>query len=598
MKKSKTKSCQNCNSKFTIEPEDFKFYKKIDVPEPTFCPECRMRRRMAWRKEGPSFYQRRCKATKKDLVSIYNPNGPVKVYDQKYWFSDKWDPMDYEQKYDFEKTFLKQFKRLLHNVPQPATINDDAVRSDYCNDCNWIKGCYLLTNSGKAENLVFCNRTVTAKDCLDTFVNNKVELCYETTYCGNSYKLFFSDHCDNCVESWFLYDCRNCEHCFGCTNLRHKKYYIFNQSYSKENYYKKLKEFKLGSFKKVREKKEEFRKMCLKSIHRFAYIVKSTNSTGNEIVNSKNCQYCFDVQDCEDLKNVNWAGFGFPLKDSYDCGPGMAAIELAYEAINTGLGGVKNKFVHTSWRNHHIEYSYYCQNSEYLFGCVGLRFKQYCILNKQYTKEEFNKLVPKIKQHMDEMPYTDKQGNVYRYGEFFPAELSLFNYDETIAQEIFPLSKKEIEEQGYVNFQRLKNKHEITMKAEKLPDDIREVDNSILDEIIECANTESDQCLGSNAFRFIPQELKFYKNNRLPLPRFCPVCRHGKRTKSRNSMRLQKKQCMCGGKKDVTKTYTNQNIPHQSHKPSQSCPNTFQTAYSPNRPEIVYCEECYQREVE
>jgi hypothetical protein len=47
--KTETKTCQNCKKDFTIESEDFNFYEKIKVPPPTFCPECRIIRRMLWR---------------------------------------------------------------------------------------------------------------------------------------------------------------------------------------------------------------------------------------------------------------------------------------------------------------------------------------------------------------------------------------------------------------------------------------------------------------------------------------------------------------------------------------------------------------------
>ena len=36
------------------------------------------------------------------------------------------------------------------------------------------------------------------------------------------------------------------------------------------------------------------------------------------------------------------------------------------------------------------------------FGCVGFKHKQYCILNKQYTKEEYEKLVQKIIKQMND----------------------------------------------------------------------------------------------------------------------------------------------------------------------------------------------------
>src|SRR3990167_8842209 len=84
-----------------------------------------------------------------------------------------------------------------------------------------------------------------------------------------------------------------------------------------------------------------------------------------------------------------------------------------------------------------------CHNSNNLFACIGLRNKSYCILNKQYTKEEYEKLVPRIIEHMNTMPYIDKKGRVYKYGEFFTPELSPFAYNETVAQDYFPITEKE-----------------------------------------------------------------------------------------------------------------------------------------------------------
>src|SRR3990167_7917455 len=73
------KTCQNCKSQFVIEPEDFDFYKKISVPPPTWCPECRQRHRYAWRNERV-LYRRNCDLCGKSTVTIYSPNKPYKVY--------------------------------------------------------------------------------------------------------------------------------------------------------------------------------------------------------------------------------------------------------------------------------------------------------------------------------------------------------------------------------------------------------------------------------------------------------------------------------------------------------------------------------------
>jgi hypothetical protein len=88
---SKNKNCQNCKKDFVIESDDFAFYERIKVSPPTFCPECRRQRRMAWRNDF-TFYKRKCDATRDSIISIYAPEKDRKVYNTKYWWSDSWDP--------------------------------------------------------------------------------------------------------------------------------------------------------------------------------------------------------------------------------------------------------------------------------------------------------------------------------------------------------------------------------------------------------------------------------------------------------------------------------------------------------------------------
>ena len=108
--------------------------------------------------------------------------------------------------------------------------------------------------------------------------------------------------------------------------------------------------------------------------------------------------------------------------------------------MNTGANGMKQCFTITSIGDSNVYYCRNTSNSSFLFGCLGLRNKQYCILNKQYTKEEYEALVPKITEHMM------KTGE---WGEFFPSSLSPFGYNETVASEYFPLSKEEALKQGF-----------------------------------------------------------------------------------------------------------------------------------------------------
>ena len=155
------------------------------------------------------------------------------------------------------------------------------------------------------------------------------------------------------------------------------------------------------------------------------------------------------------------------------------------------------------------------------FGCVAVRGAEYVILNKKYTKEEYLELLPKIKQHMQDMPYVDKKARVYGYGEFFPAEFASFGYNETTAPEVFPLTKEEALKEGFLwNEYVSDTKHEFS--DYEIPDDITNVEDDILQKILKCEVT-------GKAYRIIPAELSFYRHTGLPIPRTAPAERHDKR---------------------------------------------------------------------
>ena len=592
---SETKICQNCKNQFAIEPEDFEFYDKIKVPPPTWCPECRMVRRMQWRNER-TLYKRKCDAPghNEEIISIYHKDSPVKVYDQKYWWSDEWDPMEYRRDYDFSKPFFEQWRNLLKEMPQNNLISENSVNSDYGNFQNNNKNCYLISGGFDNENVLYANHGDLSRDSADLYYFAKLELSYENIICQNSYKLFFSQNCDNCSDSYFLYDCRNCQNCFGCAGLRNKQYYIFNKPYSKKRYETSLTNINPGNFRELIKQRELFEKIKLSYPRRFCNINKSVDSVGDNIFNCKNCKYAFDVLlgDNENGKFIFWSGA--TIKDVYD-GTGIGVkSELLYEGVSIGLFNAKIFYSIVTRNSHDVQYSFNCHSSSNLFACVGLRNKQYCILNKQYTKEEYEKMVPKIIKHMNSMPYTDNKGRIYKYGEFFPPELSPFSYNETIAQEYFPLTKEQALEQGYSWKDSEERNINITIKSEDLPDHIKDVKDDIVDQIIECGHQGKCQEQCTTAFKIIEPELQFYRKMNLPIPRLCPNCRHYQRIKQRNPLKLWHRKCQCAGEKSGNGVYQN-TISHFHDK--EPCPNEFETSYSPDRKEIVYCEKCYQVEV-
>ena len=598
---SETKICQNCKQNFVIEPEDFEFYNKIKVPAPTFCPECRFVRKAIFRNER-SLYKRKCNVSShnESLIGIYSSENSVIVYDQKYWWSDAWDVMQYGKDYDWSISFFMQFSFLIKQVPWPNIVLTNSINSDYCNSALNLKNCFLLMGAIDAEDSAYGSQITGAKDSFDINYAFKNELCYETMWCENCYNLLFGFFSTGCFDSMFLWDCRGCHNCFGSIGLRNKSYYIFNKPYSKEQYFEELKKINIGSFSILEKYKKQFNELRLHFPHIYSRIYYSLNSTGDNGHHLKNCDYCFDAlgESVEDSRYV-YLPYGGPVRDCnsvYGIGDG----ELCYESVS--IRQCNNVFFSKKiWGGHHIYYSLNCHNCSYLFGCIGLRNKQYCIFNKQYTKESFDKLRTQIIEHMNSMPYVDKKGRVYKYGEFFPAELSPFSYNETKAREFFSLTKEQAEQQGYSWKEPEERNIQIIIKSEDLPDHIKDVDDSILTQVIECEHNNincNEQC--TTAFKIIPQELEFYRKMNLPLPRLCPNCRHYQRIKQRNPLKLWHRQCMCEGKESGTSKqeleYKYQNTIAHTHG-NQPCPNEFETTYAPERKEIVYCEACYNQEV-
>ena len=580
-----SKQCQNCHQEFWIEPEDFSFYEKIKVPPPTFCPECRAKRRLIqWNEHN--LFRKKSFLDGQELFSTYPEDSSIKVYSHDYWWSDKWDPMQYGRDYDFKRPFFEQFRDLFYDVPWSVQSVRNMVNSDYCNQANGFKNCYLCFNGGYGENCMYGVAFRDVKDSLDFHAAISCELIYECYQLGKCFKTFFSKEIHDSNNVWFMNDCTNCSNCFGCINLRHKQYYIFNTQYTKDEYEKKIKEFNLGSYKSLMEIKDRFEDFKIKFPVKYIHSNHSVNCSGDYVYWSKNARYCYEVGVVEDSKFIQNVTAG--VKDCYDYSNWGDNVELMYESISCGDKQKNIKFCFDCWPAcQNLEYCANCHSSSDLFRCVGLSKKQYCVFNRQYTQSEYESLVSKIKEHMDKMPYTNSKGVIYKYGEFIPSEFSPLAYNETKAQDYHPLDKNSAIKNGYNWKDVNRREFEISISSDDLPDNIKDATDSILKEIISCQKCK-------RAYRIIGAELELYRRFNLPLPRLCHECRYSERLKSRNPHKLWKRQCQCSGQKSENGIYQN-NAKH-SHG-EKKCPNEFETSYSPDRLEIVYCENCYNSEV-
>lgn len=249
--------------------------------------------------------------------------------------------------------------------------------------------------------------------------------------------------------------------------------------------------------------------------------------------------------------------------------------EMLYEYTTGSLNDYNVRFSYSAM-NHvrNADYTESCVDSVDIFGCVGIKNKKNVILNKIYSKEEYEILGEKIINQMHDIPYIDKKSRVYKYREFFPTEISSFAYNETSAQDFFPLFKEEIIKKGYNWREPEEKNYNITKKGVDIPDSIEDVDEKILNEVLGCIHERkcSHQC--TTAFRLTQDKLNFYKKHNIPIPNKCPNCRYSERFSKLPPPKLWHRKCM-----------------------KEGCQNEFETSYAPDRLEIVYCKRCYQQEV-
>jgi len=243
----------------------------------------------------------------------------------------------------------------------------------------------------------------------------------------------------------------------------------------------------------------------------------------------------------------------------------QAGEELVYESAVVGEGANNIKFSYYGANDiTNLEYCAWNTVAKNNFGCVNLKRKSYCILNKQYSKSEYEKLKAQIIEDMKKNPYIDKFGRKFHYGEFFPPEMSKFAYNKSNAMRFFAKEKKEALAMGYTWDDIENPTPEAMMKANDLPETITETTNEILNEIIECTGCR-------RSYRITQGELGLMRKLGLPLPHECPRCRENKR-------------------------FDKENKPGMYHRSCAKCQAPIYTPYAPERPEIVYCVKCYQAE--
>ena len=550
-----TKTCKQCQCNFDITDRDLEFYEKVSpvfnkkkysIPSPQMCPTCRNQRRLSFRNER-SLYKWLCSATWKPMISMYSPDKPYKVYSPDVWESDKFNPLDYGREVDLSRSFFEQLEELYSDLPALWLLAFHNENSEYVSYCANVKNCYMIFASSQNEDSLNSRWVMNNTNIVDSNNISFSNHLYSCVDCRNLTHSFYNAKCFDGSHCYGSYDLQWCTHCIWCYNLRNKSYCIENKQYTKEEYEKEKQKY-LSNLPEVFKRSLKNAIFCEKTS------VNSDNVLWDHVVESKNTQYGFDIEKCEDSKYVTNI---LDMKDSMDIDFQAFETQLCYNNLwIERTTKCSFNFAAVWWAN--IYYSYVVVGCSDVFGCKWLVNKSYCILNKQYTKEEYEELVPKIIERMRQD---------WEWWEFLPLSLNPFGYNEAIVNEYFPLTKKQALEKWFhwSDYESPFPQVQKIIPADKLPKKIEDIPDDILNWAIECETT-------GKPFRIIPQELKFYRKHGISIPKRHPDQRHLDRMNLRNERKLYERQC-------------------------DKCSKNIQTTYSSDRKETVYCEACYNEAI-
>lgn len=553
--------CLECQQEFTVSPQDRAILDKLDLPTPALCGTHALQRRLAYRNER-YLYRRECELCGISMLAQFSKESYVHVYCRECWYGDKWDPATYGKAYDPERSFMEQYYELMQAVPFYSVFwHGQRENSEYANFSLGGKDVYMAFSTVQSEGVMYSKNIDYSREILDSAQTIKSELLCECVDTQNSYHSAWLTRCDQCSDCYLSRDLSNCQDCFGSVNLKHKRFYWFNEQLKETEYRTRL-QAALATRETFQAEVDRFAQHQLKYPVEYAMVRSSTDAVGHDVLNSNQIRNGCNIRESE---NVGDSFRVYKSKDVYRDAYAMAA-ELSYESSSSPRRTQVIASLHCP-DSFQVSYSIACENGQYLLGCLGLRGKKYHILNQEYSPEEYEVLRAKIVADMK------VRGE---WGEFFSIQRSPQAYNDTVANEYWPLDEAAVIAHGW-RWQSVRGgtRGQETLSFDQVPHDISQVKDPILKEILAC------QKCGLN-YKIQKKELGMLRNFHLPIPLHCPECRFQTRLQRTYVPELFQRKCMC-------------TQAHPNH--TGNCTVEFLTIYKPGRPELVYCKDCYSAEV-
>ena len=410
---------------------------------------------------------------------------------------------------DYTGHFRDNMKQLFLTCPLPWLLSFfQNENSDYADIVIWSKNCYLSYAVVQSEN-VYYSETIKDK-CRNVYnsimVIEKCENIYSSASIFRSYNIFFSRLIINSSSIRESSHLVNCHECIRCNDLENQSYCIDNKTYSQSEYEQYKKEYFNHTLPSI------------VSVPPYTWTkhtsIASRDITWSYIINSSHIESWYFVFSTEHARNVvlGWAAQGNThFYDIFGCGSPKADH---FYGVMWWWSYAENIYCcsHINWWSSNF-YSYFLENCSFCLGCIWLQNKQFCIFNKQYTKEARYKKVDEIFLRMDQE---------WTLGQFFPGLMNPFYFNDTAAYLIDPsFTKEEVTAKWY-----LRRNEPITVDIPEWVQTVSTHDLWQFETIENGKPTISNEILRKviidkswNAYRIIPMELDFLNKHWLPLPR-------------------------------------------------------------------------------
>ena len=523
------RTCRITGERFSVSADDIAMYRLLCVPPPTTSPWYRTLVRAAFfpYRLRSSF----CAKTQQSFVGTYRSDSPFTVYRPEVWWSDAWDPKEYGRTAQPDAPFLPQWYALFRAVPRPGSSRDpESVNSEYTVGGMQFKDCYYVIGGIKAEDVAYTIAAEWSRSCLDGVWYEHAERCYDSVRLCDCYQTVGSINVTHGRDVAFCYDGSSIEHCFGGFNLRHRTHVFLDEQLDAATYTQRRAALRLGHRPTYERFQEWFREGYRdRAMHAMVRREKCERCVGSSIESCSDAYFAFCASECTNVRYVEGSS---QVRDSAEIS-GSAAVERSYELA--GAAHTNRAICVSVIRSgRDIEYCVDCHHCEHCFGCVGLRGAKFCILNQQYTEDEYWDTVDRLKTAML------ARGE---YGEFFPAAYAPVPFEDSRASYGYAFTRAE---RTHLQFWTVGDEAPSDGGPSIPPDDIRSASPEILAQSFRC--TESGR-----SFRITPQELSFLQREDLPLPTRHPEVRMEQRYRLLpTTMRLYERACTQCGTKDLS----------------------------------------------